>query len=375
MRADARGALKAARRVAVLIAALLLIAFGRAEVDAALLERTGFNVLADAAEEACDMDVRSVTEKLLSGELRLNADVVVRWLRRVASSVRSGLMDALCALAAPALASLACKALLGERSGGDVIGLLCRVAGISLLVGRFVEARAVCAAALDETLRLTDAAAPVLVSAMTLTGSIQPEGILTPSATLCADLIETLLRDRALPFCSIAAVMAASANLSDRFRLNRLFELARDTLQRGVKLLLSGFVGLLALQGVLAGGSNPLSMRAIRRAIQSALPIIGGEVSDSAGALLASALAVRSFAGAAGVLALLGASFGPILRLASGALSLRLASAALEPLADRCMARIACQFADLSRMLLAICVGGTLLSVLTLGACLSFSGR
>lgn len=344
-------------------------------MDAALLEKAGFGALETAAEATSGIDIRALTGQLMSGELRLDASAVVQWLDGFGASVRKGLLDALSALTAPVLASIVFKALMGDRAGEGAIGLLCRLGCVSLLMGRYLESSDVCAAALDDTLRLTNAAAPVLASALTLTGASARAAILTPSAALCAGLIEDLLRNRALPFCSIAAILAASANLSERFRLGRLFELARDIVHRGVRLMLSGFVGLMALQGLLATGTGALTMQAIRRAVQAALPIVGGEVSDSAGALVASALAVRGFAGAAGMLALLGASMAPILRLAADALALRIASAALEPLADRSLLQILGHFAALARMLLAICIGGTLLSVLMLGACLAFCAQ
>ena len=351
---------------------LMLIPSVRAEPETELMDEVGFDSLVSASMETSGLDVRAIAERLMTGELGLDADTVGKGLRRFGEAMRRGLLDALWALSAPVLASLAAKAMLGEK-GDLAIALLCRAGCISLLMGRFFEAREICAATLDSTLRLTNTAAPVLASAMTIAGSAQRAAILTPSTALCAGLIETLLRDMALPLCTVAAAVAASANLSRRFRLNRLFDLLRDTLNRGIRLMLSGFVGLMAIQGLLAGGTDALSARAIRRAIQSALPIIGGEVSDSAGALLASAVAVRSVTGVAGVLALAAASARPILRLAVAAFSLQLASAALEPVSDQDMARIIGHFSDLMRMLLAICAGATLLAILTLGACLAIS--
>ena len=121
-------------------------------------------------------------------------------------------------------------------------------------------------------------------------------------------------------------------------------------------------------------GQDAVSVRAIQRALRSMLPIVGGEVSDSAGALLASALSVRNLAGVAGMVAVVGGSLAPILRLAVAALSLNLAAAVLEPVADAGVTRIIASYGELNKLLLAICVSGTLLAVLMLGACLSMAG-
>ena len=322
--------------------------------------------------EHAGFDVRSVAEHLISGQFTLDADAIRQAVQRLGESVKDGLLEALKALAAPVLAGLLLRTVL-EDSGG-MLGLLCRVSCAVLLMGRFMQAQNVCQSALQATARLVNAASPVLISALTLTGAAERATVLTPSTALCANLIEGLLLDGALPLCGLAAAVAASANLSERFQLNRLFSTFTRWLAWGLGLLLSGFVGLMALQGLLVRGQDAVSVRAIQRALRSMLPIVGGEVSDSAGALLASALSVRNLAGVAGMVAVVGGSLAPILRLAVAALSLNLAAAVLEPVTDAGVTRIIASYDELNKLLLAICVSGTLLAVLMLGACLSMAG-
>ena len=86
------------------------------------------------------------------------------------------------------------------------------------------------------------------------------------------------------------------------------------------------------------------------------------------------ALSVRNLAGVAGRVAAVGSTLAPILRLAVSTLSLKLAAAVLEPVTDAGVARIIASYGALHKLLLAICVSGTLLAVLLLGACLSLTG-
>ena len=344
---------------------LILLACSASAVEAADLDLTSLS-------QQAGFDVRSVAEGLMSGRFTLDADAIRQAVQRLGISVKDGLLEVLKALAAPVLAGLLLKTVLGDTGG--MLGLLCRVSCAVLLMGRYLQAQSVCQSALQATVKLVNAASPVLVTALTLTGAAERATVLTPSTALCANLIEGLLLDGALPMCDVAAALAASANLSDRFQLNRLFSTVTRWLGWGLGLLLSGFVGLMALQGLLVRGQDAVSVRAIQRALRSMIPIVGGEVSDSAGALLASALSVRNLAGVAGMVAAVGSTLAPILRLVVSTLSLKLAAAVLEPVADAGVAWIIASYGALHKLLLAICVSGTLLAVLLLGACLSLTG-
>ena len=367
MRADAGGTVRALALCAALIVALSTAAL--AEGD--LFARFGVDALSRQSQALGGVDVRALCESLLTGKLGLDEDWMNDALRRFAASLKRALTDALTLLAAPVLASLALRSLI---DGGGAIGLVCRMGCAALLTERFVRARAVAAAALDASAKLIDAAAPVLATALTLTGSAGKAAILTPSAALCAKLISDVFSDAGLPLCGVVAIVAAAANLSDRFQLNRLLALMKRGLNWAVSLTLGAFVGLMALQGLLASGQDALTARALRRMIQAALPVIGGEVSDSAGALLGSAIAARNAVGVAGMLAVMGVCAAPLARLAVSSLSLRLAAAALEPVADPGVVKIAAGFADAHQLLLAISAGAALMSVLCLGACLALAG-
>ncbi len=317
-------------------------------------------------------DVRAILEKLLAGDLFVESLSVVDWTARFLGKLRTGLTDVLVTLAAPALVGLMLRALLGSAEGGGGLTLLCRLGCAAILMERFMYARTIAEAALAASASLVDTAAPVLASALALAGS-GGAAILTPSATLCAKLITDALRGAGLPLCGVAAAVAACADLSDQFKLTRLFALLRRGVGLGVRLLMAAFVGLLTVEGLLVGGQEVAVSQAMRRVIRTALPFVGGEISDSAGALLGSAMAVRRAIGAAGLAAAVSVCALPLIRLSLGMMSLKLAAAVLEPLCDPGVARVTGRFADVLAMLLALCAGAATLSALCLGASLALT--
>ncbi|MBQ8109736.1 MAG: hypothetical protein IJ124_06245 [Clostridia bacterium] len=364
-------------KLLALVAALLLMLCpgAPAEEDPAqrVLDEAGFERFAAANDALDGIDVKAVLRRALAGELEWDGDCAKQLLNRFGEAVKAAFSDVIAALAAPVLAAVALRMLLGGQEAGGGMALLCRMSCAALLMARYVRADGVAQDMLKGASKLVEAAAPVLASVMALAGSGGAAAALSPMAALCMDLIQRALVEIALPLCGAAAVLAAAANLSQRFSLNRLFALAKWTVATGLRLLTAVFVGVLAVEGLLAPGQEQLAARFAQRAIQGALPIIGGQLSDSVGALSVSAAAIQNAVGVTGLAAVIGAGAGPVLRLAASMLSLKLAASVLEPVADAGVVRMIGHFSELSGMLLAICAEAALLGLLVIGASLGLA--
>lgn len=356
--------------ISLLLLALLL-APGALALDAreAILDSVGLEALDAPGLGSDGMSAREIARRALTGEFTLDAELPARAARTVAAGVRDGLTETLRLLAPPVLAILMLRLLLGRRHSALVLlcRLVCAVALLSRLAGMLAEVKS----AMAQVGRIADAVAPVLSAALALTGSGAASAMLTPASTLCAGALEDVLAQWGLTLCALAAIVASAGNLSDHFRLDRLFALLRSVVTRGVALLIAAFVGMLALEGRLAAAQDAGSARAIGSALAGLIPIIGAQVSASGDALVDSALAVRSAVGATGMLFVFGACAARLLKLTALLLSVRLAAAVIEPVADPGIARMTWCCGEVARMLTAIYAGGVMLVTLLAGTCLA----
>ena len=352
---------------------MLLCPGARGEAPAqALLDQTGFSGLVDLSEALDGPDVRRIAGEVLSGRLPVHRDLPGRALRQFTGAVKKALLPVLWALATPVLVTLALRTVLGAEDGPLV--LLCRLACVFSLGQQCAAAMEVAREGMAVVARIANAAAPVIASALSLTGRAAASATLTPVAAVCADGIEKALMAWGLPMCVVAAVIAAGGSLSDSFRLDRLFKLICGMVTRGLCLLIAAFVGLMALQGRLAAARDGASVQAVRQALKGLIPLIGGSIGDSSAALLESAAAVRNAVGVTGLMILLGTAAGPAVRLGAHMLSMKLASALMEPVADPGITRIAAGYGEIARLQLALYTGSVLLAVLLTGAGLGLLG-
>ncbi len=363
------------RRLALLWA-LLLLALPAARAEAASgewLARAGMGRLESAAEALGAKSPADIARRVFAGEPALDIEGAVGALRGLLGSVKTRLLFALRSVAVPVLAVLLLRLLLGRRDGP--LALLCRLScALSLAT--------VCADALQsarETMaalsKAADALSPVLATALTLTGEGGVAAALTPASALCVDIIENVLKDAGVPLCAVAATVNIAGGLSERLRLDRLFALLKRWTTLCAGLLCAGFGALVSAEGRLAALQDGASTRAVRAALRSAIPFIGRSLSDSAGALVQSASLAKGAVGAAGVALAASVCAGALARLLAQAVSLKLAAAAIEPVADDGIARITAGFGDVAGMLMALCAAALMLDVMLCGTCLGlFSG-
>lgn len=329
-----------------------------------------------ALEEAAgeEMDVRSILLGLATGEAGLETEAAFEKAKEIFLDQWREMFELLPVLLLPAIVSAVMQRTLGnEKSSAAaqyICYLACALSQTGLLAALIREAEALA----ERVAGLTDAAFPLLVSLLSASGATAAAAMLTPMAALLGRLTISLLGGAGLKACSLAAATAIAGNLSGKIGLKNLFGLIVSAVNWTIGLVMTGFVGLLSIQGLLGNGYDSTSVRAARYAVDNLLPVIGGEVADTMDALVSSILLVKNAAGVTGMLILLGICAQPILRFAAALFSLKLSAAALEPLAENGLTRLTEQIAKVVEMLLTIAAACVVLAVLLLGATLT-AGR
>ena len=357
-------------RLALVLLALALLSCPGARAEA-LLDEVGFGAL-DALSDEAGIDPREVARRVLAGDFAPDGELPGRLLDGLVSALREEWFAVLRLLAAPVLAALVVRLMLAGEAGA--LPLACRLAAALGLMRRFAEAAQIAEGAMAASARMARVASPVLAAALALTGGQAASAQLTPLSALCVGGVQKALAGVGLPLCALAAAVAVAGNLSERFRLDALFSLIKRAAGALAGLTTAGFVGLIAVQGRLAAAQDTLSARAVGSALKRAVPIIGGALSDASGALVGSALGLRNAVGAAGLALALGVCLKPLLALAASMLSVKLAAAVIEPVADPGTSRIASGIGDALQLLLTLCVAGTMLTALLAGSLLGQVG-
>ncbi len=144
---------------------------------------------------------------------------------------------------------------------------------------------------------------PVLSSAAAAGGAVTGAAArYAATAMFLSLLLDTADRIIVPCICGLAALSVADAAVG-----NNMLKSAKKLLKRVCELLLSvmclAFTAWLGLSGVVSDPADALAARAAKTAISTALPVVGGILSDAAGTVAAAAGVMRGCVGVFGILA------------------------------------------------------------------------
>jgi len=336
----------------LVLAALVLLGLpARAESVRDAVEAIDFSSWQQTVDEAGGgLDVGSLVLSLAEGGLELSPEKIAQLLRELVSSEARSLSGQLIALCAPALLWAVNRQL--SRMGA-ASGLVCYLAGAGVMISVFAGQLQLMTAAAQRVGQLAGQVFPVLSSLMSATGRAGTAGLMQPLIAFAGGTMAQAAGQIGRVLGGSAAVLAVAGNLTGRISLKGLHKLccsAGNWLLGGV---MTVFLGLASLCGAMGRAQDGLSVRAAKYAVDNLLPAVGGDVADAMDAMASSALLVKNAAGVTGAAALVAVCVRPVVQLALGMLTFRLAAAVAEPVADGPLKKCMEQLAQASQLLLA----------------------
>lgn len=175
---------------------------------------------------------------------------------------------------------------------------------------------------------------PVLLGSFALTGSTVSAAVVQPSMLAVISIFLGLAERFFLPLVLIMAVLAITAHLSPRYSFNKLFQLVRDVILICLGLMMTLFTGIIGLESFAAGTIDGLTLKTVKMATGSFIPVVGGYIADAFDALLGAGLLIRNGIGIFGIVAVVLLVALPALRILIMAMLFKLAAAVLQPFGD-----------------------------------------
>ena len=246
--------------------------------------------------------------------------------------------------------------------------LVCRVGCISALMAIYVRMQTVAEELLHECTALSNHLTPVLIAATAFSGAEASAALVNPMAAVAADLIQNILLKWGIAICFAAAVIAAAGNLSGSISLKQLHSFLKRILHWGAGGMVAVFSAMLSVCGRLSAGRDSAAARTAKYSIENLIPVVGGNVADSMGSLLAAADTVKNAIGVSGLALTVFVCIFPVVHLLIVTFILQFTAAVSEPLADNYLTVFVRQLSDSIEMLLILCAAGAMLCGLLIGS-------
>lgn len=313
---------------------LLLIQPCRADE---LTERLGVDGLTEAGQ-AYDVGVA------YEGDLALEDGVRQLWDRAaqlLPDTVRQALRGGLVLLAVVLLCGMA-QSVHAVGGGGQlpvvVMGGALAVTGLS--AGDMSLMMGLGRGAIDRMHGFGTVLMPVMAACTAACGRTAAAAARQMATALFSNLLIAVIHKMLVPMVyAFIAVLTAYAAIGNP-GLKRVADGLKWVVTTVLTSLLVVFVTYLTVSGSVAGSADAVALKAAKTAISSAVPVVGGIISNAAETILVGAGVLRGSVGIFGLLAVLGLCLGPFLQLGVHYLSYKVSAAIAGTLAEGRLAEL-----------------------------------
>ena len=157
---------------------------------------------------------------------------------------------------------------------------------------------------------------PTLAAAVAASGGIVSASARQVATVFFSNLLLTLIRNVLLPLVYFYVAAAAAGAMLPGEPLKRIAAGIKKVVTWALTGSLVLFTGYLTLTGAAATSADALTLQMTRTIISTAVPVVGGIISQASGSVLAGAGLLKNSLGVLGLLAVLATCLTPFLRMA-----------------------------------------------------------
>jgi len=223
----------------------------------------------------------------------------------------------------------------GESQIGEIAFYTCYLVVIGITIKSFILAINVGQEAIDSMVSFMQALIPILLSMLIAVGSITASAIYKPVIVASIGITSTVIKDIIIPLVFLTTILAIINNLTSKIQITKLASLLKQICLAILGLILTIFLGVISIQGVIASSADGVTLRTARFAMDNFIPIVGGFMSEAVDAVLGCSLLLKNAIGVIGLIVILIIVSFPILKILSLIIIYKLAAALIEPISDR----------------------------------------
>ena len=171
---------------------------------------------------------------------------------------------------------------------------------------------------------------PVLVGIVSASGNPSLAVSFQSCAFAAAEVISALGKNYVAPIVGAVTALDLTGSLMPSMKLSGITELVKKTVIQTLSFTATLYVSFLGIKGALANAADTVASKGIKLVISSAVPIVGGAVSEAYSGIIGSLVLVKSTVGIFGIIVIAVITVPSMLQLLFWIFALKLGAAAGE---------------------------------------------
>ncbi len=195
---------------------------------------------------------------------------------------------------------------------------------------------------------------PILISLIIATGQVASGAVLQPILIFAVIFIGNIINLVILPITTASMILSIASNISDKVQIGNLAKFFKSSITWFLGFTITIFVGLLSLEGTLTSSVDGITIKGIKSAASTFIPVVGKALGDSVDTVLGATSLIKNSVGFVGIVIVIAICILPIVKLIILNIMYSLLGAVSEPLADKKIVNVIGQVSGVFKILLGI---------------------
>lgn len=195
---------------------------------------------------------------------------------------------------------------------------------------------------------------PILISLIIATGQVASGAVLQSILIFAVIFIGNIINLVILPITTASMILSIASNISDKVQIGNLAKFFKSSITWFLGFIITIFVGLLSLEGTLTSSVDGITIKGIKSAASTFIPVVGKALGDSVDTVLGATSLIKNSVGFVGIVIVVAICTLPIVKLIILNIMYSLLGAVSEPLADKKIVNVISQVSGVFKILLGI---------------------
>ncbi len=200
---------------------------------------------------------------------------------------------------------------------------------------------------IDRLCRQTQTIFPLLLTLLASSGATASSGVYRPVCVLIANGINALINEILFPIVIAISLISIISALSEKYTLKGVNDFFAQLFKWLIGLTVAVFSIFISVKGITASNYDLISLRALKYAVGSGLPLIGGIAKDGVDLVLTATILLKNAVGSIAIFVIFFSLIKGLFRIVIFSLLLKLLSGLSQPIADN---RISMLFNSMSKV-------------------------
>jgi stage III sporulation protein AE len=211
---------------------------------------------------------------------------------------------------------------------------VCYILITIISIKSFITAMNLGSQAIDTMVNYTQALFPTMIALLVAVGGITSSTVFQPIIFGSISIIITVIKFLVIPLVYFSAVLSLLNNLTEGIKVERLAALLRQVAVGILGVMLTIFLGVISVQGVVSTSVDGMTIKTAKFAMDKFVPIVGKFLNDAFDTVVSCSMLIKNGIGVAGLIVLLMICLFPLIKIFSIFIIYKVTSALIEPILD-----------------------------------------